>query len=201
MIKNCPSCWREIKFEEKYARILVCPYCNSILEFWTWELTKIWEQTEFIEFPSIFSVWKKFKINWKEFFIKWQLRYEYDWWFFDKFFVTFNGEEFYIREDDGVITLTKEEDWVKSDFEIKEEYVWNTIDLYWRKLFVQEIWEFSLVSMKWYIWNHLIVWKKYKYLDAIVDWKILYIEKIIKENKIRFSVEIEKINQKDIIFY
>jgi hypothetical protein len=32
-LKNCPSCGRPIKFGEKYARILACGYCNSILEF------------------------------------------------------------------------------------------------------------------------------------------------------------------------
>ena len=86
-MKNCPSCGRPIEFEEKYAKIVACPYCNSILEYGKWEFTKIGEQWYFIEFPSQFKVRKDLNFRWMEIFVAWQLRYEYDWWFFDDLMV------------------------------------------------------------------------------------------------------------------
>jgi len=68
---QCPNCWRPIAFDEKYAKVVSCPYCNSILEFWWGELTKVWEQWIFIEFPSQFSVWKQTEFKWKNIYIKW----------------------------------------------------------------------------------------------------------------------------------
>jgi len=189
-LKNCPSCWRPIKFDEKYARILACGYCNSILEFGTWELSKIWEQAEFIEFPSQFIVWKETEWQWKKVYIKWQLRYEYDWWFFDKFFVIIKWEEFYINEDDWKQILLKDWEWQKSSETLLDKPVWETVNIFWKNIFIQESWIFKLISIKWYINSELIPWKEYEYLDWIIDWKMYYFEKVIWENKIRVNKQI-----------
>jgi len=189
-LKNCPSCWRPIKFDEKYARILACGYCNSILEFGTWELSKVWEQAEFIEFPSKFIVWKETDWEWKKVYVKWQLRYEYDWWFFDKFFVIIKWEEFYINEDDWKQILLKDWDWNKSNETLLDKSVWETVNIFWKNIFIQESWTFKLISIKWFINSQLIPWKEYEYLDWIIDWKMYFFEKVIWENKIRVNKQI-----------
>ena len=189
-LKNCPSCWRPVAFEEKYARVIACWYCNSILEFGTWELSKIWEQAEFIEFPSEFIVWKETEWEWKKVYVKWQLRYEYDWWFFDKFFITINWEEFYINEDDWTQKLLKDWDWQDSNEWLIDKPVWETVDIFWKNIFIQESWIFKLISIKWFVNSKLIPWKQYEYLDWIIDWKMYYFEKIIWENKVRVNKEI-----------
>ena len=191
-LTNCPSCWRPIKFDEKYARILACNYCNSILEFWNWELSKVWEQAEFIEFPSQFIVWKETEWMGKRIYVKWQLRYEYDWGFFDKFFVTINWEDFYINEDDWKKVLLKDWKWGLSGDTLLDKPVWETVNIFWKNIFVQESWIFKLISIKWFVNSELIPWKEYEYLDWIIDWKLYYFEKIIWENKIRVNKEIKK---------
>jgi len=190
VLKNCPSCGRPVKFEEKYARIVACPYCNSILEFGTWELTKIWEQAEFIEFPSQFIVGKETQWNGKKVYVKGQLRYEYDWGFFDKFFVLIDWKEYYINEDDWMQKLILDWKWQKSSETLLDKPVWETISLFWKDIFIQETWLFKLVSIKWFVNNVLIPWKEYEYLDWIMDWKIYYFEKIIWEDKVRVNKEI-----------
>ena len=189
-LKNCPSCGRPIKFEEKYARIIACPYCNSILEFGTQELTKIWEQGEFIEFPSQFVVGKETLWNWKKVYVKGQLRYEYDWGFFDKFFVIIDGKEYYINEDDWTIKLLQDWKWQDSTETLLDKPVWEVVNLFWKKIFVQESWLFKLVSMKGFVNNVLIPGKEYEYLDWIIDWKMYYFEKIIWEDKVRVNKEV-----------
>jgi len=189
-LKNCPSCGRPVDFEEKYARVIACWYCNSILEFGTWELSKIWEQAEFIEFPSEFIVWKETEWEWKKVYVKWQLRYEYDWGFFDKFFVTINWEEFYINEDDWTQKLLKDWDWQDSNEWLIDKPVWETVDIFWKNIFIQESWIFKLISIKWFVNSKLIPWKQYEYLDWIIDWKMYYFEKIIWEDKVRVNKEI-----------
>ena len=187
-MKNCPSCGRPIKFEEKYARILACWYCNSILNFWNWELNKIWEQSEFIDFPSIFIVWKNIKWEWKNIYVKWQLRYEYDWGFFDEYFAEIDWETFFIKEDDWQNILFKKGKWENSDIFLLDKNVWKTQNILWKNIFIQEIWTFKLISMKWYFDFDLILWEKYEYLNWIFDWKMCFFEKKIWENKIRFSI-------------
>ena len=189
-LKNCPSCGRPIKFEEKYTRIMACWYCNSILEFGEWELNKIWEQAEFIDFPSEFIVWKE--TNWKEkkVYVKGQLRYEYDWWFFDKFFVVIDWKEFYINEDDWSQKLLENWKWQNSNETLLDKPVWETINLFWKDIFIQESGLFKLSSMKGFINSELIPWKEYEYLDWIIDWKIYYFEKEIWKNKIRINKEV-----------
>ncbi len=188
---NCPSCWRPIQFEEKYTRILSCNYCNTVLEFWRWELTKIWEQSEIIEFPSIFNVWKETQWNWKIIYVKWQLRYEYDWWFFDKFFVLIDWKQFHIKEDDWMITLTKEWNWQTSEESLLNKEPWINYNILWKDYFIQEVWTLKLVNIKWFVDKPLIPWKDYEYLDAIKDWKMYFLEKEIWTGKIRINEEVK----------
>ena len=189
-LKNCPSCGRPIDFEEKYARILACGYCNSILEFGTWELSKIWEQWEFIDFPSEFIVWKTIEWKWQKVYVKGQLRYEYDWWFFDKFFVIIDWKEFYINEDDWSQKLLQDWKWQNSSEWLLDKPVWETISLFWKEIFVQESGLFKLSSMKGYINSELIPWKEYEYLDWAIDWKMYYFEKVIWDDKVRVNKEV-----------
>jgi hypothetical protein len=190
MLKNCPSCGRPIKFEEKYTKIVVCPYCNSILEFWNEELTKVWEQWEFIEFPSQFIVGKETEWQDKKVKVKWELRYEYDWGFFSEFFVEINWKNYYILEDDWNIKLIKNWNWEKSNLSLLDKEVWNTIEILWKKIFVMETWIFKLTWIKWFVNTLLIPWKNYEYLDWIFWWKMFFIEKEIWTDRIRINEEI-----------
>jgi hypothetical protein len=188
---NCPSCWRPIEFEEKYSKVLSCMYCNTILEFWSWELTEIWKQSNFIEFPSIFKVWKEVEWNSKKVYVKWQLRYEYDWGFFDKFFVIIEWKEYYIEEDDGSTKLLSEWKWQKSNETIMDKKVWQYTNILWNNIFVQETWLFKLVNLKWFVDNYLVPWKSYEYLNWIIDWKMVYIEKEEWRDRIRVINEVK----------
>ena len=190
-LKNCPSCWRPIRFEEKYARILACWYCNSILEFWKWELSKIWEQAEFIEFPSQFIVGKYTEWKNKKVYIKGQLRYEYDWGFFDDFFVEIDWKTYYLEEDDWNQKLIKNWEWQENNINLIDKPVWEKVKINGADIFVQETWIFNLVWMKGFVNTTLIPWKSYEYLDWIYNWKMIYLEKIVGENKIRVNKEVE----------
>ncbi len=186
---NCPSCWRPISFEEKYTKILACGYCNSILELWRKELNKIWEQSEFIEFPSIFKVWKSTEWKNKEIYVKWQMRYEYDWGFFDRFFVLIDWKEFLIEEDDWLKKVLESGKWQKSSDTILDKPVWENVVIWWQEVFIQETWIFKLVNIKWFVNTDLIVWKDYEYLDWIVEWKKIIIEKELWSNRIKVLSE------------
>jgi hypothetical protein len=189
-MKNCPFCGRPIAFEEKYLKVIWCPYCNSILEFWSWELVKVWEQSEFIDFPSIFQVWKETEYNWLNIYVKWQLRYEYDWGFFDKFFCIIDGKEYYIKEDDWVITIFKEWDWQNWDISIWDMEVWSTTNFMWKNIFIQETWFYKLVNIKWYVNTLFTIWKQYQYLNWIYNWNMIFVEKSSQDNNFRISEEI-----------
>jgi len=190
-LKNCPSCWRPIKFDEKYARVIACGYCNSILEFGTWELTKIWEQAEFIEFPSKFIVWKEVEWNWKKVYVKWELRYEYDWGFFSEFFVEIDWKMYYLEEDDWQQKLIKNGKWQRSKITLLDKPVWEKVIIAGADIFIQESWVFNLIWMKWYVNTELLPWKSYEYLDWIFNWEMIYIEKIVWEDKIRVNKEVK----------
>lgn len=187
---QCPSCWRRISYEEKFTKILSCGYCNSILELWAWELTKIWEQTEFIDFPSIFEVWKTIDYHGKKISVKGQLRYEYDWGFFDKFYVEIDGKMMYIREDDGNITFSEDGKFQNGTITLIDKPAGSKINLWWKDLFVQEVWTFTLISMKGSVKNMLIPGKKYEYLDGIYNNKMYFLEKEIWADKLRICKQI-----------
>ena len=187
---QCPSCWRPINFEEKYAKAIACPYCNSILEFGGSELTKVWEQWYFIDFPSVFVVWKEVEYLWKKIYIKWQLRFEYDGWFFDKFYAIVDWKEIYIREDDGTIKFSILENTIISDLTLVDKVPWENLNFEGKDLFIQEVWVFKLVNLKWFVKNLLIPWKEYEYLDWIYNWKMYFLERDTKEWKIIINKEI-----------
>ncbi len=187
---QCPSCGRPIKFEEKYAKVLSCKYCNSILEFGGSELTKIWEQSEFIEFPSIFQVGKDCTYEWKKISIKWQLRYEYDWGFFDKFYATVDGKQMYIREDDGTVTFSEDGKFQTGKLTLIDKVAGTTLDLWWKELFIQEVWTFKLISLKGSVMNNLIPGKEYEYLDGVHNGKMYFLEKEIWADKLRICKQI-----------
>jgi hypothetical protein len=187
---QCPSCGRPIEFEEKYTKLLSCKYCNSILEFWESELSKIWEQSEFIDFPSLFEVGKNIEYKWKNISVKGQVRYEYDWGFFDKFFVTVDGKQMYIREDDGTVIFS--EDGIFQDWELTliDKVPGTTLNLWWKELFIQEVWIFKLISLKWSVMNKLIPWREYEYLDWVYNQKMYFLEKDILWGKLRICKQL-----------
>ncbi len=187
---QCPSCGRPIQFEEKFSKVISCMYCNSILEFWGSELTKIWEQSDFIDFPSLFQVGKDCEYEWKKISVIWQLRYEYDGWFFDKFFATVNGKQMYIREDDGTVTFSEDGKFQEGKLTLIDKVPGENLDLWWKNLFIQEVWEFQLVNMKGSVQNMLIPGKKYEYLDGVYNWKMYFLEKEIWADKLRISKQL-----------
>lgn len=187
---QCPSCGRPITYEEKFTKILSCGYCNSILELGSWELSKIWEQTEFIDFPSIFQVGKTTEYEGKKIEVKGQLRYEYDWGFFDKFYATVDGKPMYIREDDGNITFSEDGKFQNWSMTLIDKAAGSNLDLWWKQLFVQEVGTFKLISMKWSVQNMLIPGKEYEYLDGIYNGKMYFLEKEIWADRLRICKQI-----------
>jgi hypothetical protein len=170
---------------------LACGYCNSILEFGRWELNKIWEQAEFIEFPSEFVVgkiidWKGKKVN-----VKAELRYEYDWGFFSKFFVEIEGKTYFILEDDWMQKLVKDWEWQKSDLGLLDKEVWDTVEILWKEIFVQETGIFKLTWIKGFVNTLLVSGKDYEYLDGIFEGKMFLLEKEIWSDRIRINQEVE----------
>lgn len=187
---NCPGCGSPIDFEEKYSKVISCKYCNWILEFGGWELSKIWEQWVFIDFPTIFEIGRNIEYNAKNIYVKWQLRYEYDGWFFDKFYVNIDWKESYIKEDDGIITILSIWGWQNSSIHLLDKTVWDIFEFVWEEIFIQEKGTFKLTNLKWSINEILIPWVEYEYLDWVSKWKMVYLEKPINEDKIRISREI-----------
>ncbi len=188
---QCPSCWRPVSFDEKYAVVISCPYCNSILEFWNKELSKIWDQGFFIDFPSIFEVWKETEFMGKKVYVKWQLRYEYDWGFFDRFFVEIEAKPYYIRQDDGTIKIEKESNLKKDDLTLIDKVAWWNLFFDNKNFFIEEVWVFKLVNLKWYVKNHLIPWREYEYLNLVYNWKNYFFERDTLWKKLRISEEVE----------
>ena len=188
-MSNCPSCWRSIEFEEKYSKVVSCQYCNSILEFWTWELSKIWEQGAFIDFPSEFQVWKTIDWKWQLVRVQGQARYEYEWWFYDDFFVLSGSNKYILRQDDGMIkryTIAQE---LQQDIDMNS-YKVGEKGLFWSKeIFIQETWLVHLVSMKWQWYTNSYPGKSYNYVDGIIDGHLVYIEKQTDGKDIRILVE------------
>lgn len=182
---QCPSCGRPVTFEEKYTKVLSCRYCNSILEFGRWELTKLWEQGDFIEFPSQFEVWKETVYEGKKISVKGQLRYEYDWGFFDKFYASVDGTPMYIREDDGSVTFSEDGTFKASKISLIDKVPGQNATIWWNEMFVQEVWTFTLINMKWWVRNILIPGKKYEYLDGSHNGKIYFLEKEIWADRLR----------------
>lgn len=190
---QCPSCGRPIQFEEKYAVVVACPYCNSILEFGKWELSKIGEQWVFIDFPSIFEVGKQTDFNGKKVYVKWQLRYEYDGGFFDKFFVEIDGKPYYIRQDDGTIKIVKDEKFRDYDLTLVDKIAWENLKIGDKSIFIQEVGIFKLVTMKWYVKNHLIPGREYEYLDGVYNWKNYFFERDVVGGKLRVNMELDAV--------
>lgn len=186
-MKNCPSCGRPIEFDEKYAKIVSCPYCNSILEFGEAEFSIIWEQGYFIEFPSLFKVWEMLNFKWKDIYVKWQLRYEYDWGFFDEFFVEIDGKWYYIREDDWEISFLEEVKIEKSDLILVDKIPGENLQYSWYKLFIEEVGIFKVVNLKGFIPTKLNIWQEYEYLIWIYSWKKYFFEKESESGFLRVS--------------
>lgn len=190
-MQSCPNCGRPIAFEEKYAKVLSCPYCNSILEFGSGELVKVGEQGYFLEFPSPFVVWKDTQFWGKDIRVKGQLRYEYDGGFFDEFFVEIAGKSYYIKEDDGQISFLEEETVDSSDVMLLLQTAGGNFSYDGRDFYIEEVGVFRLVNLKGFVNTKLIIGKEYEYLVGIFQGKKYVFEKEIGGNMLRIQREIE----------
>ncbi len=177
-------------FDEKYAKVIACPYCNSLIEFWEWELTKIGEQGYFIEFPTQFKVWENIVFQWKNIFVKWQLRYEYDGGFFDEFFVEIDGKWYYIKEDDGLISVLEEAKIETSELTLVDKIAWWNLEYNWQKLYIEEVGIFKLVNLRGFVATKLAIGKEYEYLVGIFEGKKYFFEKESGNKTLRISREL-----------
>lgn len=174
---NCPSCGRPIHFEEKYAKVVACPYCNSILEFGSGELTKTWEQGDFIAFPSIFELWKITEYQNKKILVKWQIRYETDAGFFDDFFVEIDWRAFYVREDDGQISFLIEAKNEKDSLTLVDKIAGMTFSYNSANFYIEEVGIFRVANIRGFVSTSLQIGVDYEYLTAITGGKKYFFEK------------------------
>ncbi len=188
---QCPGCGRPIDFEEKFAKVIACKYCNSILEFGQWELTKIGEQGDFIEFPSLFQVWKIIDFKWKKINVKWQMRCEYDGGFFDIFYVQIDDKNYYIREDDGTYSITQKAKFEENSVSLIDKIAGSTFEFKDASFYIEEVGIFKLTSIKWYVNTKLIPGREYEYLTGIYRWSKYFFEKNTQENMLRVFKEVQ----------
>ncbi|ATU05257.1 hypothetical protein BKN14_02260 [Candidatus Gracilibacteria bacterium HOT-871] len=186
---QCPNCGRPIAFDEKYAKVVSCPYCNSILEFGGGELTKVGEQGIFIEFPSQFSVGKQTEFKGKNIYIKGQLRYEYDGGFLDEYFTEVDGKVFFIREDDGIITVYSELEAKKVNIDISLDLVGNNLEYDGQKFYVEEVGIIKLTNIKGFVNTKIVPGREYQYLIGVSNGKRYNFEKDLKTGEFRVFKE------------
>lgn len=192
---NCPNCGRPINFDEKYAKVVACPYCNSILEFGAGELIKTWEQGDFIIFPSIFELWKITEYQNKKILVKWQIRYETDAGFFDDFFVEIDSKPFYIRENDGHISFIIEAKNGPDSLTLADKIAGMTLSYNSASFYIEEVGIFKLVNLKGFVSTKLEIWKEYEYLVGIFDWKKYFFEKESGSDVLRITKELKEIRK------
>lgn len=187
---QCSSCGSPIDFDAKYARVVSCKYCNTVMEFWSGELTIIWQQSEFINFPSIFTVGSITQYAGKNIFVHGLIRYEYDWWFFDVFFVEIDGKKLFIQEDDGTITFFQESDWIDVPFELDLSMIGKTLVVDGDNYFIQEVWVLKVVHIKGSIDSFFIPHKEYEYYDGSIKGNQIFIKRNPETKKIRVGKEV-----------
>ncbi len=162
---------------------------SSVLEFGGGELNKIWEQNAFIDFPSQFQVWKQGLFNGEKVQVKGQLRYEYEAWFHDDFFVIIDWQEFILRQDDGSTKKYKLVQELDKDIDMSSYKSWQN-SVFWSKdIFIQETGILKLSSVKGYINMQILPGKSYQYVDGIIDGHMVYIEKQTDSWNIRILLE------------
>lgn len=187
---QCPNCGRPISFEEKFAKVVACPYCNSILEFGSGELTKIGEQGDFIAFPSIFEVGKTTEYKWKKISTKWQIRYETDAGFFDDYFVEIDGKTFYIREEDGTIAFFDEPNTEQTNASLVDKIAWENWNFGGVNFFIEEVGIMKLANIRGIISSTLEPNTEYEYLFGVYNGKKYIFTKKPSENIMRINREL-----------
>ncbi len=187
---QCPSCGSPIEFDAKYARIVSCVYCHTVLEFGTGELTIVWQQSEFIDFPSIFIVGSTTPYKGKNIFVHGLIRYEYDGGFFDVFFAEIDGKKLFIQEDDGSITFFQESDWVDAPFELDLSMVGKSLVIDGSNYFIQETWVQKVVNIKGSIDSLFVPNKEYEYYDGTTNGNQIFIRRNPETKQIRVGKEI-----------
>jgi len=186
---NCPSCNWPLNQEIEENNILACEYCDSIIEN-TWTVVEaIWEQSPFLDIPTSFEVMKDYPSNdpknplKEEIFIKWIVRYEYDWGYFDRFCIkTKTWETFYIEEDDWLRTLSKFLSSHKADTDYTEYEAWQSIEISWISYFITESGYCTLDSMKGIFDQRILPNTQIYYLDIIAKDSSMRIEYLKESN-------------------
>lgn len=186
---NCPACNAPIDVSQEDKIIVACEYCDSIIEKDWIYFTKVWEQTTFLNLPTTYKVMEEWHLWKQRFFVKWILRCEYDWWYFDRYCIEMNnGDIRYIEEDDGIRTFSEVIKIWKADKNYTEYEAGTTIKYNWENLFIQESWYYNLDSMKWIFDQRILpntevfyldtVWKNWMVrLEYVLNSQILYIFK------------------------
>ena len=103
---NCPSCGGEVPHELKYAKLVVCPQCQTSLFLEDEAVRNAGERSTLSDEPSLFSVGIPFDYHNVTHVPHGRIRFDYGQGHWDEWWVTTNtGEAVWVSVDEGDIVM------------------------------------------------------------------------------------------------
>jgi len=105
---TCSSCGAPIEIKNRFAKVIVCPYCGTHHKLTDSGLDPTGKHPKLAEYPSLLRVGCRGTILGKPFTANGRLRYSYPGGHFDEWFLDYDGEPAWFAEDEGSFTLFTE---------------------------------------------------------------------------------------------
>ena len=135
---NCPSCSAPLEVENRFSRVVICQYCNQTSEITPKGLDPSGKAPQLVASPSILSLGATGKIEGKPFRVLGRLRYQYDGGFWDEWFLSVDGGQVWLQEDDGEFTAFEKESLKSAVPPFDDIYVGSMVEVNNLSLFVVE---------------------------------------------------------------
>jgi len=103
--KQCPSCGAPIEITNRFAKVLVCQYCDTHSTIQDDGLDAIGKFAKMADFPSYLSLNDTGTLLGKPFKAVGRIRYKYDGGHYDEWFLDYDGGNAWLTEDEGTLAL------------------------------------------------------------------------------------------------
>jgi hypothetical protein len=186
--KNCPSCGAPLDIDNRFAKMVTCDFCASVILIHDKGLDPTGKTSKLAELPSMLYIDATGTIGGQPFKVLGRIRYQSESSYWDEWFLTFNDgdQPGWLQEDEGTFVFYNKQTLTGSVPPFDKIAVGTTVSIGGRRVFVSEKGAAQIAGGEGQLAFRLLPGQRVDYIDGNSDGDLISVE--YTKNEIEFAV-------------